>query len=516
MARSGVRIHRSSVCAFAITLLIAHIAQAQPALANQDGTAAEEAVPVRQADRVFTYPGDTSIRSIHPGADGEHIYALFQVGSVNLWAVLVYHWVEIAALAGGITAAMLLWRLLRRRQEIGQPHCRKCNYLLVNFSGDCCPECGAQLTDRNRVTARPRGRRIAVLAAMLLVVFGGYLTGRSRLPREGAAGEWFLWLSPRLYDWAWHHGQAWLHERKSWILRVVEIDVVTGAVTRTIHERPGGFAFGMDVASDGRSIALALPGGAALYDSRSGERLGAISLAENQWANLPYDHIQALTVDGATRTVYFALMSGSVQAWDPVSDRVDEIVKLESRPLGGFAQLQFLSERNQLMIFDWWAEPRFSLRLWSPQTGSVESEWHGTTTGAATGVALIEGDGRLLVTDYSVPEVQVRDASTGALLTKIAAPARDLYAALVSDQGRLFFATQGRRTPAVRVYDLLSEEWIADLRGPVTQVIGNQVVAMPDGHTVVALGWDFRQGYVHKILVWDLGEDGRQTPGPAQ
>lgn len=187
-----------------------------------------------------------------------------------------------------------------------------------------------------------------------------------------------------------------------------------------------------------------------------------------------------------------------------------------SRPLGGFAQLQFLSERNQLMIFDWWAEPRFSLRLWSPQTRSVESEWHGTTAGAATGMALIEGDGRVLVTDYSLPEVQVRDASTGALLAKIAAPARDLYAALVSDQGRRFFVTQGRRTPAVRVYDLLSEEWIADLRGPVTQVIGNQVVAMPDGHTVVALGWDSRQGQVYKILVWDLEDDGRRTPGPAQ
>ena len=120
------------------------------------------------------------------------------------------------------------------------------------------------------------------------------------------------------------------------------------------------------------------------------------------------------------------------------------------------------------------------------------------------------------MTDYSLPEIQVRDASTGALLTTIAAPARDLYAALVSDQGRRFFATQGRRTPAVRVYDLLSEEWIADLRGPVTQVIGHQVVAMPDGHTVVALGWDSRQGHVYKILVWDLGEDGRQTPGPAQ
>ena len=130
------------------------------------GAAAREdtidALPVRPPDRVFTYPGDTRILDLAIAPDGGHVYAVMRIGTVNLWAVAVYRWPEIALVVAIAVPAIALWRLLRRRQAIGQPHCRRCNYLLVDGGSLTCPECGIELSPRNRVIG-PRYRQPSCL-----------------------------------------------------------------------------------------------------------------------------------------------------------------------------------------------------------------------------------------------------------------------------------------------------------------------------------------------------------------
>ncbi len=181
-------------------------------------------------DAVITFPGDARIQSVDLLPDGERALVVLRVGSVNLWAVLVYYWIELLAAALTATCVVLLWRLLRHRRQIGKPHCRHCNYLLVDFEGEVCPECGRALSPRNRVIGRPWRWRVAVVGTVLVGAIGSYLYLFPQVPRVGGAANWQRWLSPRAYDWAWHHNQAWLHRRKAWLTRVVVVELATGRI----------------------------------------------------------------------------------------------------------------------------------------------------------------------------------------------------------------------------------------------------------------------------------------------
>ena len=139
---------------------------------------------------IFTYPGDTQIQDVLLLPDGLHALALLRIGSVNLWSVLVYYWVEIVAVAGVSILVVLLWRLLGRPLVMGGPHCRRCKYPLVGLDGEVCPECGAALTSRNRIIGRPRRLRVVIALALLVGIVAGYVTGRPRLTRVGSVNTW--------------------------------------------------------------------------------------------------------------------------------------------------------------------------------------------------------------------------------------------------------------------------------------------------------------------------------------
>lgn len=500
---SGDRFARAML-ALVLSLLPGLFGQAS--FAQPEVAADDRATIIIHPDAVFTYPGDTWIRNIHLASDGEHIYVDFHVGSVNLWAVLVFYWPEIVGVLFGLMLLVMLWRLIRRKRIIGQPHCRRCNYLLIKAQSDRCPECGLLLTPRNRVIGRPQSWRIALAASLLLAITGGYLAGRARLPREGAVSDWFHWLSPRLYDWAWHNGQQWLHQRKAWLMKIVEIDPSSGRVTRTMVQRTRGPIMGMQPTRDGDSIVIWTPTEVAQYSTETGRLLAELSLEGNPWAYQPCDPLKMMTVDPDGQTVYVALYSGSVQAWDLATGHMQEIVKLQPRGMSIYIWLQYLAGQNRLAISDSLAQYDFAHRQWDPESRSIVSEFAGTTSGAATGILLTDDGSQLFLTDYAASLVQIRDPDTGTVLDTIDAAMGDLYAAALSADGRRFFATTWRRQPAIHVCDLVAKRWIAELRGPVTQFHIRQVLLMPDGHTVIALGWNSTQGGISKIMVYDLDQ----------
>ena len=500
---SGGRFARAML-ALVLSLLPGLFGQAS--FAQPEVAADDRATIIVQPDAVFTYPGDTWIRSIHLAPDGEHIYAHFQVGSVNLWAVLVFHWPEIVGVLFGLMLLVMLWRLIRRKRIIGQPHCRRYNYLLINAHSDRCPECGLLLTPRNRVIGRPQSWRIALAASLLLAITGGYLAGRARLPREGAVSDWFHWLSPRLYDWAWRNGHQWLHQRKAWLTKIVEIDPSSGRITRTMFRRARGPIMGMQPTRDGDSIVIWTPKEVAQYSMETGRLLAELSLEGNPWAQQPYDYFQAMTIDPDGQTVYVALSSGSVQAWDIATGRMEEIVKLQPRRASIYVWFQYLAGQNRLAISDWWPQHDFAHRQWDPVSRSIVSEFAGKTPGGATGMLLSHDGSQLFLTHYALPLVEIRDPETGTVVDTIDAPMGDLYPAALDADGKRLFATTWARPPAVHVCDLATKRWIAELRGPVTHLQIPQVVLMPDGHTVIALGWNSTQGGISKIMVYDLDQ----------
>src|SRR5688500_341954 len=77
----------------------------------------------------------------------------------------------VVALLFGVAALLVLRRSLFPRPRGSEPHCRKCDYLLVNLTSTKCPECGVALTEDNVVHGR-RARRpgLAAFGFLLLLV----------------------------------------------------------------------------------------------------------------------------------------------------------------------------------------------------------------------------------------------------------------------------------------------------------------------------------------------------------
>ena len=290
---------------------------------------------------VFAYPGDTNIQDIVLLPDGSHLLAVFRIGSVNLWSLLVYGWVEIVATVAVGTLVVALWRLLHRRRAIGQPHCRRCNYLLVNLGADVCPECGIELTRRNRVMGRTRRTRVAVTVVLLVAVFAGYATGYRRLARQGSASTWCQWLSPGLYDYAERNRQFWLLEHRSWRCRVVEIDLADGSVIRTLFSRDGIWPGPLVLHPDGRSFFFSQGDVITHHDLVSGRRLGTFRLDETRPRQVRR-RLHRFTVDAPGETIYAMTMDNVVWAWHLADGTRERVLDVRDLSAGGDTQFQFL------------------------------------------------------------------------------------------------------------------------------------------------------------------------------
>ena len=491
------------VCVFAIALSAAPTARGQ----DQVDGEIEESPPLRQPDGIFTYPGDTQIRDIILAPDGRSAYAVFAIGSVNIWAVLVYHWVEIAAAVIGVTVALMLWRVVRRRREIGQPHCRRCNYLLVNFSGTACPECGVELADRNRVMGRPRRWRIAMFSGLLAAVGAGYLGGRSQLPREGQASTWFYWLSPRLYDWAWHHGQGWLHNHKAWLSRVVEIDLQSGRIERTLYQRNGGTARLIMLHPSGETLFVLHRNTISHHDLETAKQIDVLSVRDAAPLALR-DHLRSFSTDAEGQTLFALSDREVVWRWRLADGHREQLFQLPDDQSKPRAYLTLVRRRPELLDVRW-AMIRgdgsivLDISVWDLEKQKITRSFAVDIPGGRAWEGL-SADGRfLLVFQMLPPSVQVWDIESAELRT-VVEPSRGVGAAYVMSRDQRFLVTATTKPAELQLWDAAAQARVALFGGPVRHWA--RLILSDDNRVLVAIGIDTTKGHVQTILTYDISD----------
>jgi hypothetical protein len=138
-------------------------------------------------------------------------------------------------LVAGLLAALLagdmlvLWKLFCPRRRGMTPHCRRCDYNLTGLAGDCCPECGTEMTPANVVygekVRRVWSKVLAGVGVVLLVLL---------------AGEW-----SRSYDWYRLRTTAGvlsdlqsskpLHKSTAW--KEIQRRVTNGSLSESQHAR---------------------------------------------------------------------------------------------------------------------------------------------------------------------------------------------------------------------------------------------------------------------------------------
>ncbi|MFI5379033.1 MAG: hypothetical protein ACHRHE_07045 [Tepidisphaerales bacterium] len=189
-------------------------------------------------DRVIVIQKGAPVSVLGFSEDGKSIYIHAEVEQANVWGLMVYYWPEAAAGIVALLALRWLIRVARTKQYPGEQHCRRCNYLLKGLLSGRCPECGTELSARNRVAGRRRWPRVVMALAVLVVVVGGYLWGNWHAPRTGSPSEWFDWRSMRLAEWGMANNRHWIarHIRTDQVVFLAEIG--QGGASRKICRLP--------------------------------------------------------------------------------------------------------------------------------------------------------------------------------------------------------------------------------------------------------------------------------------
>lgn len=304
-------LNRTSVHLLCLAALLAAIPAATCGQQNAD-YAITEAGPMHR----LRFPGNPYVRSAAFSTDGRVLYILRNDQAVNIWVVLIYHWPEIL---GSFTAILMIvcsyaiWRIRQRRRIVGEPHCRRCNYCLRGIAGDRCPECGAPAVQP--IIGKPTWRRALPFALPLSIAVMGYGSlWACGVPRSGSLGTWVNWWSYDVSAWAQDKGVS-LQRWNRLVLRVLEIDVVTGRTLGTLITRPGVVSLGgpFTVTPDGDALLMTVGVGdhLALVSTGSGRVLR--TLASSDFSSGVTDYWRQFAGFDAHGTTAFVVMLDTPQ-----------------------------------------------------------------------------------------------------------------------------------------------------------------------------------------------------------
>lgn len=303
--------------------------------------------------RIVEIPDNFSIFSIAFSGDGKHLFAECTFEAVNIWSLVVFYWPEIGAglvAVAAITSMVLLLRVRARPRRKGHHYCRRCNYEIDPASA-LCPECGSAISPRSSVAGRGTLGRLIPLVVLLCCVVLPYLAmWLCRLPREGRAQEWFDWSSEGLFRWAQFHKSKWLIAKPGKHRRVVDIDVPSGRVTRTLFNPGGYWELPLTPGPDGHSLLFTdRRGRLVLIDEESGRVLRALDRPDgksgvgSKWES-GWHRVAGFSDDGRAAYVSFfdeQRKSTLLIRWDLKTGSHREVLRIE----GGAGSLLTVERR---------------------------------------------------------------------------------------------------------------------------------------------------------------------------
>jgi len=161
-----------------------------------------EELPAHDPQRVIHLAGLDEATDAMIAPDGLTAYVVAPRYELDLWALLVNHWMP---LGGLLLLAALAWIALRirhhwRRRTFahGEPHCGACGYQLTGVTSAACPECGAAVHD-HRVTGRSVRRPIVRLVRLAVLLIVGYVVS---LVLVWGLQDAMRWRSATLMRWS--------------------------------------------------------------------------------------------------------------------------------------------------------------------------------------------------------------------------------------------------------------------------------------------------------------------------
>ena len=440
------------------------------------------ATPTIQPARLFSYPA-IRLDLVEPAPDGHHVIAQMDVPAINVWSLGTFYWPEAALVAGTVASLIILRRVLRRKQVIGQFHCRKCNYQLTALAALQCPECGTAISKRTRMKGRRRGWRLALLVIVVLSYATLYLTGLLETLRTGDFSHSTHWCWAWVYEWAFAQGNQRVLRHQDVLSRIVEIDPATGKVTRVIHEQGGQETSGMYVLSRDGSLLVWGPTGIWRYECSTGRTRMHSNLLGTRWLPHWADRLVACWLDPGEHVAFLATSRGFVLEVDLDSESIKlqteiprEAAPRHWRPLTPFvSQRPFMAQLQSEQSLSFWM-----LGSSAPQSADLVNS--GDLVWAD--VCLSNDGTAAYVLNNDQTAVEIWSLRTGTLENRTNLPLAQGLRPAISRNDQLLFVRSQSWTD-VQVFDLNSNQWTAILKSPGRVLYG---CVMADGKTVLMTG----------------------------
>ena len=119
------------------------------------------------------------------------------MSSVNPFATCILIVIQIFAGLLFLLGLSLLISGFRRRRIGDEPHCRKCNYILLYLQSLRCPECGTEISAQNTVIGEYRRRWGRTVTGLILMI----LACMPVVPSAWRAIETINWYHYKTASW---------------------------------------------------------------------------------------------------------------------------------------------------------------------------------------------------------------------------------------------------------------------------------------------------------------------------
>ncbi|MCH7572851.1 MAG: hypothetical protein IH891_08050, partial [Planctomycetes bacterium] len=236
--RTRLRLAMLFMVALSITLS-AGIGQA--AFVQSEEKAAGDKLRVIEPEKTIALDPASIISRLYPSSDGRQFYTRLKTPAINIWSVLVYYIPEVLLSVLGLILLVSGLLHLYSHRKGGVLHCRKCWYQLINLTCDRCPECGVELSEKNRSYRRSVRMRMIQIGLMLVLGAGAYYLGSKNrwVFQQPRIQRKFYWNSTALYrsEFIRRWFPQWIMEHRSQADRIVRIDFASGKI-RNVRSLP--------------------------------------------------------------------------------------------------------------------------------------------------------------------------------------------------------------------------------------------------------------------------------------
>lgn len=289
-------------------------------------TPRDKAIPDAYPCFDITVPDSGGFAHLDFGVGDGLMYAVVIKQPFDLWTAAVEYWPISSAVVLGLPAiigALVMARILGRRQFPGQPHCRRCNYCLCGVSSDYCPECGQPQGPRGPVRGRTTGRRIIlplfVIGITIAIGSTLWFVGDPAIQKHHAD---FSLPIPGLRDLLEPLNIGVFKECRSTRQEFSSIDPATGRLGQPFYRCRGYMAFPPRLCPDRASFVVSTgstEGGVKIVDKNDGSVNARIeSDSRSSWGDAGYYNVLSISPD-AQRVVlaYFdiAAEKASLVEW---------------------------------------------------------------------------------------------------------------------------------------------------------------------------------------------------------